>query len=70
MAQGFDTKTPLWFYILKEAEVKQGGQRLGEVGSRLVVEDVPRPGRGQRPLDPEGDGLEADAARDDPARFT
>ena len=35
---GFDTKTPLWFYILKEAEVKQGGQRLGEVGSRLVVE--------------------------------
>ena len=38
LAQGFDKKTPLWFYILKEAEVKQGGQRLGEVGSRLVVE--------------------------------
>lgn len=37
-ASGFDNQTPLWFYILKEAEVKQGGQRLGEVGSRLVVE--------------------------------
>ena len=38
LAQGFDTKSPLWFYILKEAEVKQGGLRLGDVGSRLVVE--------------------------------
>jgi hypothetical protein len=37
-AQGFDTKTPLWFYILKEAEVQQGGQSLGEVGGRLVAE--------------------------------
>lgn len=38
LAQGFDKKTPLWFYILKEAEVKQGGLRLGDVGSRLLVE--------------------------------
>ena len=38
LAQGFDQKTPLWYYILKEAEVKQGGQRLGEVGSRILVE--------------------------------
>lgn len=38
LAQGFDTKTPLWFYILKEAEVKQGGLRLGDVGSRLIAE--------------------------------
>ena len=38
LAQGFDTKTPLWFYILKEAELKQGGLRLGDVGSRLVAE--------------------------------
>jgi hypothetical protein len=37
-AQGFDTRTPLWYYILKEAEVQQGGQRLGQVGSRIVVE--------------------------------
>lgn len=35
---GFDKSTPLWFYILKEAEVQQRGQRLGQVGSRLVVE--------------------------------
>jgi hypothetical protein len=38
LAAGFDKKTPLWYYILKEAEVKQGGLRLGEVGSRLVAE--------------------------------
>jgi hypothetical protein len=38
MAQGFDQKTPLWFYILKEAEVKHGGMMLGDVGSRLVAE--------------------------------
>ena len=38
MAQGFDKKTPLWFYILKEAEVRNGGLRLGDVGGRLVGE--------------------------------
>jgi hypothetical protein len=38
LGPGFDQKTPLWFYILKEAEVQQGGLRLGEVGSQLVVE--------------------------------
>lgn len=38
LAQGFDKKTPLWFYILKEAEIKQGGQRLGAVGTRIVAE--------------------------------
>lgn len=35
---GFDQQTPLWFYVLKEAEVRHAGQHLGEVGSRLVVE--------------------------------
>ncbi|NJR38317.1 MAG: LysM peptidoglycan-binding domain-containing protein [Leptolyngbyaceae cyanobacterium CSU_1_4] len=34
----FDTQTPLWYYILKEAEVFNEGQRLGPVGSQLVVE--------------------------------
>ena len=34
----FLDNTPLWFYVLKEAEVKEEGNRLGEVGSRLVVE--------------------------------
>ncbi len=31
-------KTPLWFYILKEAQQLGGGERLGPVGSRLVAE--------------------------------
>jgi hypothetical protein len=31
-------QTPLWFYILREGEVQQGGQRLGQVGSRIVAE--------------------------------
>ena len=35
---GFDTATPLWFYILKEAEVVGGGSRLGPVGGRIVAE--------------------------------
>lgn len=35
---GFDKETPLWYYILKEAQVKQDGLRLGEVGSRIVAE--------------------------------
>lgn len=33
---GFDLETPLWYYILKEAEL--AGGRLGEVGSRIVCE--------------------------------
>jgi hypothetical protein len=33
----FHMKTPLWFYILREAEVAGTG-RLGRVGSRIVVE--------------------------------
>ena len=35
---GFDTETPLWYYILKESEVKHGSQHLGAVGSTIVVE--------------------------------
>jgi hypothetical protein len=35
---GFHVKTPLWYYVLKEALVQQGGQRLGEVGSRIIAE--------------------------------
>lgn len=35
---GFSTDTPLWYYVLKEAEVKGNGRRLGPVGSRIVVE--------------------------------
>lgn len=31
-------RTPLWFYILREAEVKENGERLGPVGGRIVAE--------------------------------
>lgn len=34
----FDLESPLWYYILKEAQVQHGGQRLGKVGSRIVAE--------------------------------
>jgi heme peroxidase len=33
-------ETPLWIYILREAEVQAGGQRLGEVGGRIVAETL------------------------------
>lgn len=29
---------PLWFYVLREAEVRAGGLHLGEVGGRIVAE--------------------------------
>jgi hypothetical protein len=35
-AYGFDKDTPLWYYILKEAEMGNG-ERLGPVGSRIVA---------------------------------
>jgi len=34
---GYDAQTPLWFYVLKEAEVRQAGQRLGAVGTHIVA---------------------------------
>ncbi len=33
-----DRSTPLWFYILREAELMEDGLRLGPVGSRIVGE--------------------------------
>ena len=35
---GFSDPAPLWYYILREADVKSGGQRLGPVGGRIVAE--------------------------------
>ena len=35
---GWDGETPLWYYVLKEAEIQGGGERLGEVGGRIVAE--------------------------------
>lgn len=37
---GFLTKTPLWYYVLKEAEVRSNGNSLGELGSRIVCETI------------------------------
>jgi hypothetical protein len=34
---GFRRQTPLWYYILKEAEVLHDGRRLGPVGSYIVA---------------------------------
>lgn len=33
-----DQSTPLWYYILKEAEVKESGLRMGDVGGNIVGE--------------------------------
>ncbi|MCH8178758.1 MAG: peroxidase [Proteobacteria bacterium] len=33
-----DQSTPLWYYVLKEAEVKEGGLRMGDVGGNIVGE--------------------------------
>jgi hypothetical protein len=35
---GLDKSTPLWFYILREAFVRENGLRLGDVGSTIVGE--------------------------------
>lgn len=35
---GWHGETPLWYYILREADVCTGGHRLGPVGGRIVAE--------------------------------
>jgi Animal haem peroxidase len=35
---GWRGETPLWYYILREADVCAGGDRLGPVGGRIVTE--------------------------------
>ena len=39
-AGGFAEDTPLWFYVLKEAEVLGRGAHLGPLGSRIVAETL------------------------------
>jgi hypothetical protein len=34
------TQAPLWYYILKEAELQHDGQQLGTVGGRIVAEVI------------------------------
>jgi Animal haem peroxidase len=33
-------RTPLWFYVLREAQVVNGGEHLGPVGGRIVAETI------------------------------
>jgi hypothetical protein len=35
---GLHVRTPLWYYILKEAQVRRGGVALGPVGATMVAE--------------------------------
>jgi len=37
---GWGGGAPLWFYVLREAEVQAGGLRLGSVGGRIVAEVI------------------------------
>ncbi|HEX4816978.1 MAG TPA: hypothetical protein VFV66_29915, partial [Nonomuraea sp.] len=37
-SHGLPASTPLWYYVLKEAEVLAGGLRLAGVGARIVGE--------------------------------
>jgi hypothetical protein len=37
-ATGWHGETPLWYYILREAEVCTGGHHLGPIGGRIVTE--------------------------------
>jgi hypothetical protein len=35
---GWNGETPLWFYVLREAAIRESGERLGPVGGRIVAE--------------------------------
>ena len=35
---GLQNRAPLWFYVLREANVAENGERLGPVGARIVAE--------------------------------
>lgn len=37
-AAGWRGETPLWYYVLREADIRQRGDRLGPVGGRIVAE--------------------------------
>jgi hypothetical protein len=37
---GLSGETPLWYYILKESEVRRNGNRVGPVGSYIVGETI------------------------------
>jgi hypothetical protein len=35
---GFERSTPLWYYVLAEADIVEDGLRLGPVGGKIVAE--------------------------------
>jgi hypothetical protein len=37
---GFVDRTPLWFYVLRESEIRTNGDALGPLGSRIVAETI------------------------------
>jgi hypothetical protein len=37
-ATGWRGETPLWYYILREADITTAGERLGPVGGRIIAE--------------------------------
>jgi hypothetical protein len=43
-----ERRTPLWFYVLREAQVTAGGEHLGPVGGRIVAEVIVGLIRGDR----------------------
>ena len=58
-----DTNTPLWPYILREAELVADGEHLGPVGGRIVAEVFVGPARGRpRQLPQRRPVLDPDAA--------
>src|SRR4029450_11211805 len=50
LGANLDRSTPLWYYVLKEAELIEGGRRLGPVGAHIVGEVIV----GLLELDPAG----------------
>jgi len=38
--QGLTTSTPLWYYLLRESELIENGNRLGRTGSHIVAETI------------------------------
>ena len=37
---GLIRRTPLWYYVLKESEVRHNGNRVGRIGSRIIAETI------------------------------
>jgi hypothetical protein len=54
--QGWSGETPLWYYVVREAAVREGGERLGPVGSLIVgevlVQVIDGDPESQRSVDP------------------